>query len=321
MATPEPTAPSTPNSPSASPTGAAQTLANLPKAEPIGAEIALVPMTPRQGAPGIYAVSTVGGERPQRLATPAGTPTNPMMQTDRSTIMYLQDGVLRVMASDGSNDAPLWKRLPSRCRQVMHASWNRSDPTTLLVSCQATATTGTLMLVDLNGTVLRTLLTRPRIGDFSVSPDGATVIFWASDRVTAIGGPLYTMPISGTAKPVRLTPTASVLAHPVWSPDGTAVSFSSRVKASGTVKANWDVYTMSPIPGAAWDALAIGATNDLKAVWSPDGRQHLLISNRVSAKGKPGTRYDLWLIDRNGTVDGRLDLDATRITRPFWALR
>lgn len=323
-ATTQPVSPAaaTPTTPSQPPSGPALTLARLPKGPAIAERTVVVPMRLKgRDAETLYLVDADGRRRPQLLQAPSGPNNNPMMQAGRDTIIYLNQGRLRVMASNDAGDRQLWQRQPSGCGRVVHASWNRLEPTTLLISCEASNGTDSLMVVDLDGKVVRKLRTGSRIGDFSVSPDGRSVVFWQSADAKAPGGSLFQMPMDGSVtKPVRLTSAASVDAHPVWSPDGTVISFSRRAM-TGAGKANWDVYTMSPVAGATPKRLLTGSTDDLKAVWSPDGRQHLVISNRTSAKGGPGTKYDLWLIGLDGTVGRRLNLDALRITRPFWALR
>lgn len=304
--------------------GPALTLSRLPKGPAIDERTVVVPMQLKgRDAETLYLVDVDGRRPPKLLQAPAGSNNNPMMQDARNTIMYLNQGRLRVMASDAKKgDRPLWQRQPSGCSKVVHASWNRLNPVTLLVSCEADNGTDSLMVVDLDGKVIRKLRTGTRLGDFSVSPDGRTVVFWQSADAKAPGGSLFLMPTDGSViKPIRLTAAASVDAHPVWSPDGTVLSFSRRVAVTATAKANWDVYTMRPVAGATPKRLLTGPTDDFKAVWSPDGQQHLVISNRTSAKGGPGTGVDLWVIGLDGTVEKRLNLKAIRITRPFWALR
>lgn len=99
------------------------------------------------------------------------------------------------------------------------------------------------------------------------------------------------------------------------------MSFSNRVQ-DGKADANWDVYTMAAKPKAKRVAVATGPADDMKAVWSPDGRRLLVISNRVSAgASSAGESYDLWLLARDGTPRIHLGLKAKRLTRPFWSLR
>ena len=59
--------------------------------------------------------------------------------------------------------------------------------------------------------------------------------------------------------------------------------------------------------------------DDNKPIWSPDGQQLLVVSNRTSAKGPAGDTYDLWLTRAsNGKVIRKLGLKAPYVTTPFW---
>lgn len=293
----------------------------LPEAEPIPEHIVVVPVR-RAGETdtGLQLVDSTGERDPVDLPAPVGDNVNPLMQPSRKTIIYLHGGVLRVMGSDGSGDRLLIDRAPAGCDSILHASWNRADPNALLISCQGRTVSTALLLIDLQGTLIRRLETgRKLIGDFSVSPDGRTAAYWASDDLKARGGSIFTMPVSGPSKPKRLTKDV-VDSYPVWSPDGARIAFSRRIP-NGTSAGNLDVFTMNA-NGSGVKPLASTPAADFKAVWSPDGRNLLVISNRTSTSGGIGRTYDLWLTRvSDGKVLLRIDLKAARITRPFWTLR
>ncbi len=292
---------------------------SLPKAASLPQSVVVVPM--RRGnikGEELYLVDSQSRLARVRLPAPAGSNSNPMMQPGRDTIVYIHDGVLRVMASDGSGDRQLFTSVPAGCTYVLHAAWNRADPSVMLITCQLTKSTLSLLVIDQQGKLIRQLDTQMKIiGDFSVSPDGKRVVYWASNEPKATGGSLFTIPLTGTGAPKRVTnPPAGVDAYPAWSPDGKKIAFSRRL-ADG----NLDVYVMKA-DGSGTVAVATTPAVDFKAVWSPDSKNLLIISNRQSASGSPGRYYDLWLTRASdGKVLGQLGLKAERITRPFWTLR
>ncbi|MGB4891090.1 MAG: hypothetical protein WBP09_05405, partial [Propionicimonas sp.] len=317
------TSPPTSTTPSSTTPSTTTSGQSLPTAAALPQSVVVVPM--RRGSGTGEALYLVDNERtlPRvTLPAPAGNTSNPLMQPSRGTIIYIHQGVLRVMASDGSGDRRLFKGVPAGCDHVLHASWALTNPNVLLISCRLTPSTMTLSVINLEGKLIRRLTTGKKvIGDFSVSPDGRTVVYWASDDPKAQGGSLYTLPLTGTRAPTRLTQSpAGVDSYPAWSPDGTKIAFSRRL-ADGSPQGNLDVFVMKA-DGSGTRAVATTPAVDFKAVWSPDNRNLLIISNRTSPSGKAGKYYDLWLTRASdGKVLRQLGLKAERITRPFWTLR
>ena len=166
------------------------------------------------------------GKIANRTANPRGG-NNPVMQASRNTIVYANSGVLRVMASDGSGDRKLFNRDPAGCDNVAHASWSLTDSNVILLTCQLSKGKFGLLVVGLDGRLIRRLDAGKKvIGDAGISPDGQTVLYWASDSAGQDGGALYTLPIIGTGEPKPLTNSAAgVDADPAWSPDRTQIAF------------------------------------------------------------------------------------------------
>jgi Tol biopolymer transport system component len=259
----------------------------------------------------------------KRVELPAadGANSNPMMQKTRDTIIYLNSGVLRVMGADGSGDRKLLTRDPAGCSTVQHASWSLADANVLLISCKVSKTKDTMLVVGMDGKLIRRLdVGKKIIGDFALSPDGQTVLYWASDT-PGHGGSIYTLPVVGTGDPKRLTDSgAGVDDDPAWSNDGTQIAF-RRTVPNGTATGNYNVFVMNA-DGSGVRGVATTKAADIKPVWSPDDKNLLIDSNRKSDFGGPGKTYDLWVTRvSDGEVLGNLGLKAKSITRPFWTQR
>jgi TolB protein len=176
-------------------------------------------------------------------------------------------------------------------------------------------------VVTLDGALVRELdVQHPRIDDPSLSPDGRTVVFWASSSTAVDGGSLYTMPVSGSEVPKSLTKAGiDTDADPSWSPDGSQIAFRRRTD-DGTKNGNFDVYLINA-KSSELTPLVRSPALDEKPTWSPDGDELVVVSNRTSRKGHAGKAYDLWVIRRDGKIVRRLHLNARDMTTPAWGQR
>jgi Hsp70 protein/WD40-like Beta Propeller Repeat len=313
------TAPS--GSPSAVPSGtpSAGTGQNLPKSAAIPESVVVVAFREAgESERPIYLIDSESKINRVKLPAQDGRNANPLLPASRDTIIYLNSGVLRVMAADGSGDRKLFNQDPAGCDHVDFASWSLADPNVIVISCRISTNKRALMVIGMNGKLIRRLDAGTSvIGDLSLSPDGQTVAYFSGEAGLG-GGSLYTLPIIGTGAPKQLTDSGSEIdSNPAWSPDGTQIAFSRRNSWDN----NYDVFVMNA-DGSGQRPIAETPSVDFKPTWSPDGTTMLIVSNRKSAFGGPRKTQDLWVTRvRDGEVLGSLGLEAREIARPFWALR
>ena len=237
----------------------------------------------------LYLVDSEGKLNQVQLQTPEGGNSNPIMQPSRDTIIYLNAGVLRVMAADGSSDRKLFNRNPAGCRRVEHASWSLSDPNVMLISCRVSKNRVSFLLISMDGRLIRRLDPgKGKVDDASLSPDGQTVLYWASRDQNADGGALFTLPIIGTGAPKQLT--KPLKATPTPTRRGRLTEHKSPSAGGvpdGTIGGNEDIFVMNA-NGSGERAVASTRAADFKPIWSPNSKDLLIVSNRKSDLGGPG---------------------------------
>jgi Tol biopolymer transport system component len=266
----------------------------------------------------LYLINTEDKNSSTKLDAAPGDKSNPMMPPTRNTIAYLTAGKLRVMAADGTGDRKLFDQEPAGCDEITHASWSQANPNVLAISCQASHEPDSMLLIGVDGRLIKRLdAGKDHIGDLSLSPDGQTIAFWATNQTGASGGSLYTLPVIGTGNPKRLVSTADgPTSHPAWSPDGNQIAFSREVG-----NGNNDIFVVN-LNGSDVRQITDTDSFDTRPCWSPDGQNLLISSNRKSITGGPGKNFGLALVRiSDSEVIGWLPQDARQIARPFWFTR
>jgi hypothetical protein len=285
----------------------------LPTSAPLSATQFVVP---RRTGPQLqlYLADLAGHGEPRRLAGPASHRLfGPSLSADRRSLIYIDatNGSLRTMAVNGSGDRLLFNRLPDGCDAVGHFSWDPKDQMILLIQCLPASGPNRLMLVDLNGRLIRELTTgHTRIEDPTISPDGRSAVYWATDRPGS-GGAIFAIAVDGSSEPLALTSGSAVDADPAWSPDGNLVAF-RRLGASGVA----GIYLMKP-DGTRVRPVITGVTAGRKPIWSPDGTQLMIVSDR-DRSGPSGGQSDLYLVNPDGTGLRAVGVPAAEILTPAW---
>ena len=261
----------------------------LPASVPLAAQQFIIPRGD-DDATQLNVANIAGVVGPHRLSNADGRNSWPMLSADRRTIIYINyvAGTLRTMAADGTGDRRLIGSRLKGCGEITRASWSPADQSIMVVECRAEDRSDRLLVIKLDGTVVRQLKTNERrVEDPMISPDGRTVTYWAAETADGPnGGSIYTLAMDGSSAPVQLTDrNAGSDADPTWSPDGTMIAFRRRTSAD-----NFDVYLMRA-DGSGVRPVATGPAVEEKPSWSPDGRQMMIISNR-DASGKQGKTYD-----------------------------
>jgi TolB protein len=290
----------------------------LPASNPLAGQQFIIPRG-EDGATQLNLANIAGVVGPRRLSNAGGRNSWPMLSADRRTIIYINyaAGTLRTIAADGTGDRRLITSQPKNCGEITRASWSPADQSIMVVECRAEDRPDRLLVIKLDGTVVRQLETNePRVEDPMISPDGRTVTYWAAETADRPnGGSIYTLAMDGSSPPVQLTDRkAGSDADPTWSPDGTMIAFRRRVSAD-----NFDVYLMRA-DGSGVRPVATGPAVEEKPSWSPDGRQMMIISNRDES-GEPGKTYDAYVLDVDGGAIRPLGLSANVVLTPAWSYR
>ena len=158
----------------------------LPAAAALSETTLVAPRT-ADGNTDLFLVDVDSGGTVGRVTTAPAQDVAPLLSPDRRTIAYVQlagdgTGVLRVVATDGTGDRPMFETTPAGCDSVLRPAWNPADPNQLAVVCIDGAGTFRLRILGIDGVVVRDLdVGFDRFDDVSFSPDGSTLVYWASD--------------------------------------------------------------------------------------------------------------------------------------------
>jgi WD40 repeat protein len=243
----------------------------------------------------------------------------PVLSPDRKTIIYLagigNNSTPRIMAADGTGDRDFILRPRSRCKYVEHLAWSRTDPRVLAVVCSGEQGSSTIVLANVDGTIIRKLTSgQDHADDPSFSPDGRRITYWSSAKGASMGA-LYTVSVAGGRSPRPLT-RGTVDADPAWSPVDDVVAFSRSARPDG--QGSRAVYLVDTAT-LSTTKLVSGRDVNSMPVWSPTGNRIVYV--KASPAGSDPAKASLWIMDADGGNRHALDASGWALGTPSWGPR
>jgi molecular chaperone DnaK len=183
---------------------------------------------------------------------------------DRTTIAYVHrapgtlaaTGQIHLMASDGTQDRPLFAHPPADCPFAARPAFRPGDQV-LAVPCEI-GSRNRLFLVSLDGKILSKSLVNGVFGQPTFNAAGTKIAFWRAKRP---GGPTFLAEVSVSGGPITRLTHGQQDSDPVFSPVDDAIAFRSG-------QAIW----VLP-PGGQPKQLTPGKELEQNPTWSPDGTQ------------------------------------------------
>lgn len=248
----------------------------------------------------MYVIDATSGAVGDRITKDNRGALYPTISPGRGSIVYMQNGTLRMMAADGSGDRPLVAADADFCKNPQRPAWNPVDQTEIAVACTGGDDGDKLVLLGVDGTLRSTINTGlATFDDPTYSPDGKTLAFWGSQDKDVHGGALYVQPANGSGAPKQIT-TPGARANdtdPVWSADGSTIYF-RRATEDGSGGQSAQILSVK-VDGSALTPISDGTAFDQDPTVSPDGKQLAFLSNRINAAGNNDSQ--VWVINVDGT--------------------
>lgn len=267
-----------------------------------------------EGDVDLYLVDAATGDTTAQITDSADDDLGPLISPDRQSVVYVRKlatgDELRVVASDGTGDRPLFGAGVEGCAAPGRPAWNPVAPTQLVLGCYDDPEAAALRLVTVDGAVVRTLETQQgRVDDLAFSADGASVAYWGG-AAGASAGDVYVQAVDGSSGPRQVTDGGNDT-DVVWSStDRLAVS-------RGVGDGQRRIVVMAP-DGSGPVEVTSGFV-DQGPTWSPDGSMVAFKSNRPGAAAAAGDHY--WVVGVDGGDPRAIDSEGVVVSTAAWGLR
>ncbi len=273
----------------------------LPHSDPLPEEVLIAPRVV-DGTPNLFLMDASSGAVGEQVTDGPGI-KNVVLSPDRGSMIYLQaaDGApdeLRTASVAGTDDRPLFETMPDGCDSFERPGWNPADPTEIALPCTSTDGTVTLHRLTIDGTDMGVIPTElPAIDDVTYAPDGARVAYWG--REESGRARIYIQPADGSEPPTPVTdpPDGAGDVDPVFSPDGSTITFSRSQKDSDG-KSTSQLFSVG-VDGSELTQLTDEPSGGNQGpIYSPDGQSIAFKSSRPNAAGTSNSQ--IWVIDADG---------------------
>lgn len=215
---------------------------------------------------------------------------------------------VKVMAADGSQGQRIFFEPKTA---AMGPKWSPDDKSIVVgvgPGFESRNAPARIVMMNADGSGVRTLTSAPGAGFPSLSPDGKRLVF----RVWGTGADERGLRVLtlATGEVTRLT-GSEYDTFPGWSPAGNLVAFSSWRGG------DYDIYTIRP-DGTGEKRLTTAPGNDAHSSWSPDGQYLMFSSSRMGFKdeaplfdGQPQPYGEIFVMRADGS-------DQRQITDNQW---
>lgn len=226
----------------------------------------------------------------------------PVVSTDRRTVVYLHrtsptSREVRVVGADGTGDRALFATPPPGCTDVTRPAFNGPQQR-LVLPCLGADGSTTLLLVELDGTVVATV-DRGAVGDPAMAPDGLSVVYWRAPQAGRDGGEIYWSSLDGSSPPGAVT-DGDADNDPAFSPTDNVAAFTRPGRG---------IWTVGLQPGNPVTQLTT-RDGDMDPSFSPDGTQ-------ITFK-RDG---QVWIMDADGGNAKRVSKPGDVGTAAAWSPR